>query len=85
MDELEETIQHNTYLTELFSMLPKDIFYKNKMFGNSQLKFLIEQENIKNITKPNSMFLSDSHPSELGNELWSNELYNTEQIQDFLK
>ncbi len=78
MYELEETIRDNHILSELFSLLPKNIFYKNEMWGNSQLKFLTQQDS------KDSMFLQDSHPSQRGNELWSKELYNTKQIQDFL-
>tara|TARA_R110002050_G_C8700123_1_gene494718 strand:- start:47 stop:361 length:315 start_codon:yes stop_codon:yes gene_type:complete len=78
MYELQETIRDNHILSELFSLLPKNIFYKNKMWGNSQLKFLTEQDS------KYSMFLEDSHPSQKANQLWSKELYNTKQIQDFL-
>jgi len=96
MDELKETIRDNHILSELFSLLPKDIFYKNKMWGNSQLAFLLKQVDnypldetkYKSKERPagySRLFLDDMHPSELGNELWSNELYNTEQIQGFLK
>ena len=86
MNELKETIRDSSILLELYTLLPNDIFYKNKMWGKSQLKFLIEHgsvEHLKHDTE-GSMFLSDSHPSQMANKLWSKELYNTKQIQDFL-
>ena len=86
IDKLEEIIQCSDILLQLDTLLPKDIFYKNKMWGNSQLKFLIEHGSVEHLKHEtdDSMFLSDSQPSQWANKLWAKELYNTKQIQDFL-
>ena len=95
-DELKREVFKNNHLTMLYEIIPQDIFYGGSLFGNSQLAFLLKQvdnyplDDKKDYVgeRPKGygrLFLDDMHPSELGNELWSNELYNTEQIQDFLK
>jgi len=94
--EFEREVFKNDHLRMLCQIIPQDIFYGGSLFGNSQLAFLLKQvdnypldeEKYKTVECPESysrLFLDDMHPSELGNELWSNELYNTEQIQGFLK
>ena len=94
--EFEREVFKNDHLTMLYEIIPQDIFYGGSLFGNSQLAFLLKQvddypldeEKYKTVECPEGysrLFLDDMHPSELGNELWSNELYNTEQIQGFLK
>ena len=94
--EFEREVFKNDHLTMLYKIIPEDIFYGGSLFGNSQLAFLLRQldnypvdeKEYKDVARPagySRLFLDDMHPSEQGNELWSNELYNTEQIQDFLK
>ena len=94
-DELKREVFKNNHLTMLHEIIPQDIFYGGSLFGNSQLAFLLKQvddypldeekyKTVERLKGYSRLFLDDMHPSELGNELWSNELYNTEQIQDFL-
>jgi len=94
LDVFENQIENNIHLGVLSKMIPEDIFYGGSLFGNSQLDFLLKQIDKYPPVPPevgelpsnySRLFLPDLHPSELGNELWSNELYNTEQIQGFLK